>query len=369
MKQKKHRIASWSVLLVSLLFLGASCGGTSDGGFFVSTDSGTSWARKIFIAQQNKKTLTIANVSVGKITVDPTNPSVIYIASKNAGIYKTETGGDQWRALPLKVTQVRDIAVDPKAPATVYALVDANILQTTDGGDHWQTVYTDAQQAIITHIAIDWFSSNRVFATTSIGTVLFSEDAGQHWRVVYEVDEPLVGILISTVDSRIVYVLELDKAVHKTIDGGQTWENVFDGEGYKAFEENNDRNNVDDIRTFAMDPNAPLTLYVSTNAGIIKTTDGGDSWSFIDTLLAQDAVQNLLIKNITVQPGNSQSIFFTVGRLIHKTTDGGHTWQTIEDFISSRPITSIAIPTQNTIYAGVEQAEKKKWSLFQIGPK
>src|SRR5262249_20926264 len=57
------------------------------------------------------------------IAADPTNPSIIYVATQGGGVWKTFNGGSTW--FPMTDSQATlvngAIAVAPNSPSTVYA--------------------------------------------------------------------------------------------------------------------------------------------------------------------------------------------------------------------------------------------------------
>lgn len=352
---------SFAATLCGLVLIGASCGSSPDGGVFVTEDISGEWQQKVFVGQDGRKEVTIAGVNVEKIEVDPSNADTYYLATREDGIWKTTSKGDQWNQLPVAPDRIRDIEVHPQNPDIVYSIKNANIIKSTDGGNEmWEVVYTDAQNAIITRIEIDWFTPSRIFAVTSIGTVLLSEDDGVTWERIYEVDEPLIGIYMSQQDSRVIYIHELDRGVHKTIDGGKNWTDLYSEDFLKQYRK------AEQVKHVALSPNNDNVLYTVSKEGILYTTDGGVTWQFMKTLIEQGVDQNTGIANITVKPGEPSTILFTVGRLIHKTTDGGASWNSIESFPSSRNISYLTLHPNNPdlILAGVQEVEEKRGGLL-----
>ena len=347
------------IVIISLLlvFVGASCGSGGDGGVFLSTDEAEAWVQKVFISQEGRKVNTIAGLDVELLRMDPVDPSVIYLATKSAGALKTTTSGEQWIPLPLPQERVRDIAVDPVVNTNVYAAIGTNVYKSVDGGASWEIVYTDTQAGNIKRIAVDWYNPQRLFAATTIGSILLSEDGGINWKVVFQVNEPIMELVIERSDSRVVYALELDHDVHKTSDGGATWTSIIDEEYREQSGKLSTR-----VKQLTLDVNNSKTVYLSSSQGISRSTDGGETWVPLSTLIERGAEENASIMNITVAPGNSSIIYFTVGRLIHKSTDGGNTWKTIETFPSQRKITSLVIHPERpeTVYASVQKAEKER---------
>ena len=334
--------------------LGASCSKAADGGVFVSEDQGVSWQQKVYVGQNKRNAITISAVDVRDIVADPHNSDILYVATKADGIYKTENAGEQWTQVPLQPSHIRDVAINTIDSNIVYTVRDNTIIKSIDGSQTWEIVYTDSQAGIVTRIELDWFNPDNVYAVTSIGTVLKSEDAGITWRVIHQVDEPIVALEMDPTDSRVLYILELDRDVYKTTDGGLTWTNLVTEEMEKEFKDSGR------IKQFAMDPNDSATIYTTSEFGLLQSLDGGTTWQQIRTLIEEGDPKNETIQNLSILPGDSNVIFFTVGKLIHKTFDGGLTWETLETFPSQRRITSLLIDPKNPerIFAGVELVDE-----------
>ncbi|MBU0671643.1 MAG: hypothetical protein KJ732_01300, partial [Candidatus Margulisbacteria bacterium] len=131
--------------------------GVSDfGGPYKSTDSGDNWARKINGLGNN--------YYASSITIDPANPSTLYLAI-GAG---TSTGGSD--------------------QGTFY---NGAIYKSTDSGDTWSSlnVPSPTDQNRITKI-IAWDSNNIYFLgtnftdTTEAAGLMKSADAGQSWAAI-----------------------------------------------------------------------------------------------------------------------------------------------------------------------------------------
>lgn len=124
-------------------------------GVFKSVDAGKTWKNMGLTDSQR----------IGRIIIDPRNPSTVYVAalghlySQNAerGVYKTTDGGKTWRqALKLDAqTGVVDLAINPADPDTMLAAAwdrdrrawdfreagpGSAVYRTTDGGKSWSRV-------------------------------------------------------------------------------------------------------------------------------------------------------------------------------------------------------------------------------------
>src|SRR5262245_20091936 len=200
-----------------------------DGGISESLDAGVTWdagdagmadqASRIALAPSNPSTLYAAsnggvyksidggalwNLTAGtpslaftQIAVDPTNDAVAWAAGVGLDVYRTTDGGDTWTpssALPsFYGGKVVGLAVDPAAPATLYAGVQPGtvsaIVRSVDGGVTWEIVKSGAAASEFAFIP---GSPSTVFAA-SIGGVLGSRD-GTTWSALTTLDMPYVYV-------------------------------------------------------------------------------------------------------------------------------------------------------------------------------
>jgi PKD repeat protein len=104
----------------------ADGGDTYSIGVLKSTDGGTTW----------NSTGTINANSTNKILIDPTNSSIVWVATSN-GIYKSTNGGTSWNNV-LNVN-ISDMALKPGDPQTVYGVTATDFYYSTDGGGSFNT--------------------------------------------------------------------------------------------------------------------------------------------------------------------------------------------------------------------------------------
>ena len=105
---------------------------------------------------------------------------------------------------------------------------------------------------------------------------------------------------------------EFDKAkgkIYKTEDGGENWNCVWEGDSLARF--------------VLFDPTNPDTLYASTGIfdrdayndtgeGVLKSTDGGETWQQIN-----NGLDNLFAGFLEMHPEDSQTLFVAAGNNTH----------------------------------------------------
>ena len=106
-----------------------------------------------------------------------------------------------------------------------------------------------------------------------------------------------------------------------------------------------------EVRALAIDPQTPSTVYAGTGGGVFKSTNGGASWSVINsgpTFAYYNPVQALAI-----DPQTPSTVYAGIpGSGVFKSTNGGASWSAINIGITDTLIWVLAIDLQtpSTLY-------------------
>ena len=174
------------------------------------------------------------------------------------------------------------------------------------------------------------------------------------------------AIAVDPTNASVAYLGAPEGGVWKTTDGGAHWTPLTDTQPSLA------------IASIAIDPTNHLTIYAGTGdsylygEGLLKSTDGGTTWTYIASPFAGPFSDNgyfgggAHINQIAVDPGNSQIVLAAVWRFpfssagIYKSADGGNTWRQV---FPSAPATSIVFSSTGSVayaaisdYFGIQQA-------------
>ena len=134
------------------------------GGVWKTVNAGTTWT-PLFDEQ--------ASYSIGCVTIDPTNPHVIWVGTgENVGgrhvgfgdgVYRSRDAGASWENLGLKDSQhISKIVVHPEEPDVVWVAAqgplwskggDRGLFKTTDGGKTWAKVLGAGEWTGVTDVA------------------------------------------------------------------------------------------------------------------------------------------------------------------------------------------------------------------------
>ena len=217
---------------------------------------------------------------VDRMAVDPTNSEIIYMGSPSGGLLKSEDRGKTWRVLTdnLPTMGVSGIAINPQNPQQIFI--------ASGDGDGGYT-YTSG-----------------VFKT---------EDAGETWEITgFEVDlttrKNSKDLIMNPVNPAILLV-STTIGLYKTIDGGDNWYKVIDGQ-------------FDDL---CFKPGDPETVYASTFTGFYTSTDGGENFTRNDIEVSGRVL-------IAVSPADPEAVFLATGQKgSFKSVDSGVSFTRIGD--------------------------------------
>ncbi len=288
--------------------------GAASGGVWRSLNGGTTF-KPMFDKQPVQ--------SIGAIAIDPSNPKTVWVGTGEAwtrnsasigdGVYKSTDGGENWTNVGLKESErVAKIIVDPADGNTVYACVpgklwsdseERGLYKTTDGGATWTKILKGANLSTgcsmlsmssrdpKTLYAGMWdfrrkgwtFRSGGDTPTAFSGSGLFvSADGGATWTDLNEKTakglppKPWGRVAVTAAPSNpnVVYALieSPQSALYRSDDAGKTWERRDASQWmvWRPFY----------FANLIVDPKDENKLY-KTDLGLIMSTDGGRSFSFV----------------------------------------------------------------------------------------
>jgi hypothetical protein len=98
-----------------------------------------------------------------------------------------------------------------------------------------------------------------------------------------------------------------------------------------------------------MDPSAPATLYAGTPGGVFKSTNGGGSWTAINTGLT-----NTVVSALAIDPSAPATLYAGTSSGIFKSSDGGGGWMAMNHGLTNATISALAMnpSAPTTLYAG-----------------
>lgn len=351
-----HLFSRLSLITLFLVLAGVGCiqfqqGGAAgrDGGIWKTTDRGAHWLQKVALPTAGGVG-SIGALNVIGIVPDPQDSQALYLATSDDGLFYSYDGGESWmRQKQLAAGRVQAISVDAKDKCTIYVALGQRVWKSTDCNRSYQAVYFESRaDQGITAVMVDWFNSNILYAGTTAGDLLKSSDAGRTWAVSKRFSDRISKFYMDPFDSRMLYVGLRDAGIWKTTDGGGSWTDLTPGL--------KDVDSGHGLVVMIGDRTTRNFILIATRYGLIRSTDGGATWSAPSLPTPPGSVA---IHSLAVNPKNASEIYYGTNSTFYRTTNGGVNWST-EKLPSSRAATSLLIDAEdaNTVYMGMTLFKK-----------
>jgi len=315
-----------------------------------STDGGDTW---------RPATDGLAGDGGFSLAFDPTDPDVIY--TSGGDLYKTTDRGLNWRRITPDLSTLpgfSSMAVDPAAPATVYAGVffPGGLFKSTDKGGTWAEADTGMGRAPLSELAFDAARPARVYAATYFG-VYVSDDRAATWTKTSFPEGYVLTLAVDPLDSNTVYggVGGDDfsgGALFESMDGGTTWAEAFRLPLTWS------------VADIAFDPADPDLVYLAAysyqeypHGWVYRSEDGGVTWRGYRAGLDERAVTR--IAPDPQKPGTVYAGTKVGGVFI--STDWGRAWRPISDGLLNTNINDVKVDPSGHVWAG-------SWGVYDLQP-
>ena len=327
----------------NILFAGTD---SNDMSVYKSTDAGVTWELVDVVGH------------TGRIAINPSDPDIVLYTNLEAPVRRTTDGGWNWESV-LSITRETGaapwtaIAFSPDDPNVAYAAnvpgpsrggfvppEPAEIFVSRNMGLDW-TFTGICECGAIKTLAVQPGDPDTLWAAGD-GGVRVSRDGGMTWsdNLIYEairdalaagpgleIEAGALGGAVRPGDSQTILASSTDAGMYRSSDGGASWSAVNTGLATLKLHH----------VTFA--PSDPDVAYVATHDGVYRSDDAGQSWS-----PRNEGLQYTFVTPIAVDPrdadivyvGTATEIYTThtrhfnpgmhEGEGLYKTTDGGQTW-------------------------------------------
>lgn len=195
---------------------------------------------------------------------------------------------------------------------------------------------------------------------------------GMPWRYIGPEGNRVSAVAGVPGDPLVYYAGSASGGIHKSVDGGTTWDPIFDDQ------------HVQSIGDIAVSPSDPSTVWagtgescirshISVGEGIFKSTDAGRTW-------ARMGLEHTgRIGRVLVHPTNPDVVLACAlghaygpqqERGVFRTTDGGTTWERVLFVDENTGCSELDMDPGNPrkLFAGMWQFDIKTWGRESGGP-
>jgi len=345
--------SSLIIILAFLVCVLASCQeGTPVGGSVMEEESTDRWRRLD----------TTGGGGQTSIAPHPTDPDIVYMASDNGGLFRTENGGDSWFSVSSNMGAYRlgFVTLDPLNPDVVYVTASTDhgcsvlggatgeIHRSLNGGLSWEFL-SDAmgfhsscpnQESIV--IPYDPAHPERFDqdgdalsdmiivgawsgpADPPVGGIWRSDDEGQTFTHLAMEDSNITALRVFAGDANVLFATTCESQVYRSQDLGESWVDITGNMPLVC---------PSDI---AIHPTDKDTLYVTCRwckpgePPVWKTTDGGQQWKAASVGLDSSGTGGF--PKVLIDRFDPDTLYVTTDGAssdkggVYKSTDGADTW-------------------------------------------
>jgi photosystem II stability/assembly factor-like uncharacterized protein len=202
------------------------------------------------------------------VIVDAANPQTLYAATNRGGIFRSDDEGRSWREMNQGLTykEVWSLVQHPQTLDLYAGTGPGTVFKSTDGAETW--IECEALQALASRK--DWTFPGPPYVAHVKWLSLHPEDPKRIWGAVEE------GWLI------------------RSLDGGETWDNVKNGSCF-------------DSHSTLMLQNDPDVVISTSGKGVFRSEDNGESFEECNT-----GIDRLYLAQVVGHPSRPD-VLFTAG--------------------------------------------------------
>jgi photosystem II stability/assembly factor-like uncharacterized protein len=250
------------------------------------------------------------------ITADPTEVNTFYLGGLYLYTYQAATTASPTETLSLGNA---DVHVDQQTMVfdTSHRLWlgnDGGAYRSSDGAQTFVNLNATLSLAQFYTSLSGTTGVVLTGGTQDIGAAAY--DGATQWRALFPFSD-IIHTAVDPTDPGTIYALSHGRNVFKTTDGGQTW-NLKSINVAEPF--------CDFTNPLVLDPGDHQRLYSGGTSHVLRSDDGGNTWSSLPTGFNEcvAAVAPAINNPLVVVAGTDFGV--------HRTTDGGQTWSSIQLF-------------------------------------
>jgi photosystem II stability/assembly factor-like uncharacterized protein len=280
---------------------------------------------------------------------------------ESGGLFRRAIGEERWQrlggGLPDDV-EVRAIAVHPRDSRVIFAGTQHGPYRSQDGGDHWTVLGFPDRGMTVWSFLFHPQDANVLYAGTSPAAVYKSVNGGDTWRrlsalgapghVKMSFDTRVTRLAADPANPRVLYAgLEVD-GVLRSLDGGESWEDVSD-DLIKLAERPHLKSRIVsdteiegmmDTHALCVSSAEPGAVFLAVRMGLFKSADRGATWEDMEIGRFSPLTY---ARDVQVSPHDPRTLFACLSPAarsedgsLWKSEDLGRSWRRLDHGVKAR---------------------------------
>lgn len=316
-------------------------------GILISNDGGRTW---------KPSSLGLGSFVVNKVQADHKTPGLLYAATdtvgSKGGLYYSLDDGRAWRSFNRNLSSfsISDFSL-AKDGSLFVAVPGQGIFRCgADIGSECEHIVKGLSALDITQVRFD--SKNEIVYASSSSSGLFkSVDLGNNWEEL-SVPQRKIKYIVTDATGKLYIVTEGSGGhlLWSSVDQGNSWQRTGTGWLYSH------------VEVIMTDPAPKNSVFVGTPTGILKSTDGADSWTFYSV-----GVEPVDVRAVAVADTLDGPIYIgTTTGTVFRSYDKGNSWELASNGLDAQELRYLFVNPEDpdTVYAGTYRPNLTQ-SLFR----
>src|SRR6267142_1594246 len=298
---------------------------------YKSTDGGLTWNISDTGVGGVSFVSSLSGRGLGGVQTDPTDPSIVYAATVNKGMFKSIDGGASWSAintgLPANLSgKGGNFRIAASNTSVLYVQTGGLLYKTIDGGANWTNVWTDplVSGKFARAPEIDPTNPNIVYVASS-GGLYKTTDGGTSWQfkhpggfnTPFGVTRPHVlasspqNVLLAAYNSDSRDVALSTSGLYLSTNGGDTWKQLASNE------------KMTHARFIETPGSSRVSLYANSLGYFDQPASKGGLFKCVDILGDFNPEQNCVQVDLGSDPGQVRFLAVRRDRVLAIATSSG----------------------------------------------
>ncbi len=260
------------------------------------------------------------------LVFDPVNASIMYAGTDGertvaGALYRSVDGGNRWAVTGLKDVDVYQLAIDPRQPTVMFAGTSKGVYASSDGGATWAPRNSGLKSTTVQALTLDPKPTKGVgqgtpvplsqvvlYAGTRAGELYKSANGGEEWRLVQSGNTAITSIVIHDRKPGLVFVTT-EEGLLRSTDNGDTWGQVSGGIWKTR------------LSGLLLHPKDADVIYAYGSPGVFVSHDGGGNWG-----PASSGLEGTQPSALVIHPKDTSVLYVGTDKGVYRTANGGVTW-------------------------------------------
>ena len=291
--------------------------------------------------------------AAARLTASAVQPRRAYLAAYEAGLYRTDDGGNTWRHLDSYPSDYAHSVLSHPADAdTVYVGSEpAAIFRSADGGATWQELdgfravpestewsfHSPTRDSHVRDLRVAPDDSACLYAGIEVGGMVSTGDGGRNWRQLPGLDDDIHCVSVSAARAGSIYVATA-RAPYRSDNGGRDWEIINHGLARRYALHIASALDDADLALVTVSENSRRG-----NPQFYRSTDGGRSWTLVDGLGSGENPADMVVA-FEWDPQEPDVVYAgTDGGGLFRSADRGVTWQPLPIQLPTVAVGALAV--------------------------